>query len=38
MLVRALRGLGAIDGRMQPSSHGAAQGLLGWLLEREARD
>jgi hypothetical protein len=38
VLGRALRGLGAIDGRTQPSSHGAAQGLLGWLLEREAQD
>ena len=38
MLPRALRSLGAIDGRAQPASHGAAQGLLGWLLEREAQD
>ena len=38
VLPRALRGLGVFDGPAQPASHGAAQGLLGWLLEREARD
>ena len=37
MLTRALRSLGAIDRRAQPACHGAAQGLLGWLLEREGR-
>lgn len=37
MLVSGLRQLGFFDGRAQPVCHGAAQGLLGWLLEREAR-
>jgi len=32
----ALRRLGVADGRVQPQCHGLAQGLLGWLLEREA--
>ncbi len=32
---RALRDLGVFDGRGKPACHGAAQGLLGWLLERE---
>ena len=32
----ALRRLGIVDGRAQPLCHGRAQGLLGWLLEREA--
>lgn len=32
----ALRRLGVADGRTQPQCHGLAQGLLGWLLEREA--
>lgn len=32
---RALRDLGVFDGREQPACHGAAQGLLGWLLECE---
>ncbi len=32
---RALRDLGVFDGREKPACHGAAQGLLGWLLERE---
>lgn len=36
-LVRELRRLGVFAGRAQPASHGAAQGLLGWLLVREAR-
>jgi hypothetical protein len=31
----ALRLLGYFDGRDHPACHGAAQGLLGWLLERE---
>jgi hypothetical protein len=30
-----LRQLGFFDGRANPACHGAAQGLLGWLLERE---
>jgi hypothetical protein len=32
----ALRRLRVTDGRVQPLCHGLAQGLLGWLLEREA--
>lgn len=32
----ALRRLGVADGRTQPQCHGLAQGLLGWLLQREA--
>jgi hypothetical protein len=31
-----LRQLGVFDGRSQPACHGIAQGLLSWLLEREA--
>jgi len=34
---RALAKLGVADGRLHPLCHGSAQGLLGWLLEREAR-
>lgn len=37
-LIRGLRQLGLCDGRRQPACHGAAQGLLGWFLERDARD
>lgn len=37
LLTSGLRQLGFFDGRTQPACHGAAQGLLGWLLEREAR-
>ena len=37
MLTSGLRQLGFFDGRDQPACHGAAQGLLGWLLEREPR-
>ena len=37
MITSGLRQLGYFDGRVQPACHGAAQGLLGWLLEREAR-
>lgn len=37
LLTSGLRQLGYFDGREQPACHGAAQGLLGWLLEREAR-
>lgn len=37
LLTSGLRQLGFFDGRAQPSCHGAAQGLLGWLLEREGR-
>jgi hypothetical protein len=36
-LSSGLRQLGYFDGRAQPSCHGAAQGLLGWFLERESR-
>jgi hypothetical protein len=32
-----LRYLGVWDGREQPACHGLAQGLLGWLIEREVR-
>jgi hypothetical protein len=32
-----LRQLGIWDGRSQPACHGIAQGLLGWLIEREVR-
>lgn len=35
ILIAALRQLGAVGGRLEPASHGAAQGLLGWLLEKE---
>jgi hypothetical protein len=35
-LTSGLRQLGFFDGRAQPSCHGAAQGLLGWFLVREA--
>jgi hypothetical protein len=34
-LVEALRRLEVFDGRLNPACHGAAQGLLGWLIERE---
>ena len=37
MMVTALRRLGVFDGRHWPASHGLAQGLLGWLLAREAK-
>jgi hypothetical protein len=37
MLAGGLRHLGVFDGRGRPVCHGMAQGLLGWLLEREAR-
>ena len=36
-LSSGLRQLGFFDGRAQPGCHGAAQGLLGWFLERELR-
>ncbi len=36
-LRHALPKLGITDGRLQPLCHGYAQGLLGWLLERDAR-
>lgn len=37
LLTGGLRQLGYFDGRAQPACHGAAQGLLGWFLEREPR-
>ena len=37
LLTSGLRQLGFFDGRTQPACHGAAQGLLGWYLEREPR-
>jgi hypothetical protein len=36
-LTSGLRQLGFLDGRDHPACHGAAQGLLGWLLDREPR-
>ena len=35
VVTRALKQLGVFDGRSRPACHGAAQGLIGWLLERE---
>jgi hypothetical protein len=35
-ILSALRALGVFAGRASPACHGAAQGLLGWLVEREA--
>lgn len=32
-----LRHLGVCDGHGQPACHGLAQGLLGWLIDRETR-
>lgn len=32
-----LRQLAVVDGRAQPACHGFAQGLLGWLIERDVR-
>ena len=37
VLIRVLRQLGIFDGRSRAACLGAAQGLLGWLVEREAR-
>jgi len=37
LLTGGLRQLGYFDGRAQPACHGAAQGLLGWMLAREQR-
>lgn len=36
MLTDGLRQLGFFDGREQPACHGAAQGMLGWMLARES--
>ncbi len=35
VITEGLRQLQVFDGRGQPACHGAAQGLLGWLIERE---
>lgn len=35
VLTDGLRQLGFFDGREQPACHGAAQGMLGWMLARE---
>lgn len=37
LLTSGLRQLGVFDGRAHPACHGATQGLLGWLIERDAR-
>ncbi len=37
ILMTGLRALGIVDGKAQPACHGVAQGLLGWLLERERK-
>jgi len=34
-LAQVLRTLEVFSGRTRPASHGVAQGLLGWALERE---
>jgi serine/threonine protein phosphatase PrpC len=31
-----LKSLAVFDGHAQPACHGLAQGLLGWMLAREA--
>lgn len=36
-LTTVLRSLGVFHGRSQPACHGPAQGLLGWMLAREAQ-
>ncbi|MEO6246259.1 MAG: DUF2851 family protein [Opitutaceae bacterium] len=33
----SLRALGYFDGKAHPACHGSAQGLLGWLIENEAK-
>jgi hypothetical protein len=35
LLPKALRQLGVFGSRARPVSHGAVQGLLGWLLDRD---
>lgn len=35
VLVRSLRQLGLCGDRLHPAAHGWAQGLIGWLVERE---
>lgn len=37
VITRGLRELACFDGRSRPACHGVAQGLLGWLIEREGR-
>ena len=37
LLTTGLRQLGVFDGRSQPACHGISQGLLGWLIARDAR-
>ena len=37
LVTSGLRELGVFSGRAQPACHGVAQGLLGWLIEREAQ-
>ena len=36
-VVRVLRGLGVLGGRTRPVAQGPIQGLLGWMLAREAQ-
>jgi hypothetical protein len=36
-LLQSLRVLGIFFGPLRPAGHGAAQGLLGWLIERESQ-
>ncbi len=37
LLLTGLRRLGVFDGLSRPACHGTAQGLLGWLVAREAK-
>jgi hypothetical protein len=37
LVTRGLRELGVFSGSARPACHGAAQGMLGWLWEREGR-
>lgn len=37
LVLRGLRELGVFAAPARPAHHGAAQGLLGWLIERETR-
>jgi hypothetical protein len=37
VLVKSLRGLGVFHAPTRPAAHGAAQGLLGWMIERDGR-
>ena len=38
VLVRSLKELGVCGDRQHPAAHGWAQGLIGWLVERERAD